>query len=47
MPATGELVPMHMACSHAGLGAGGGCPLPLRFLMPNPAFGGDLGQKIN
>jgi len=42
-----------------GVGAGGGRPLPLRgsgvntpefflrFLMPNPAFGGNLGQKIN
>ena len=41
------------------VGAGGGRPLPLRgsemshpenflrFLMPNPAFGGNLGQKIN
>jgi len=53
-PATGELAPPHTACSRAG----GGCPLPLResggvnpgiflgFLMPNPAFWGNLGQKM-
>jgi len=53
-PATGELAPPHTACSRAG----GGCPPPaegvrgvnpgnfLGFLMPNPAFGGNLGQKI-
>jgi len=47
-----ELAPPRTACSRAGVGAGG-CPrvtpgnLFLGFLMPNPAFGGNLGQKMN
>jgi len=50
-----DLGPSNGACSRVG----GWVPLPLRgsgvlpleiflrFLMPNPAFGGNLGQKIN
>jgi len=54
--ATGELVPLHTACSPAVGRCGRGRPslwggiTPgkfLRFLMPNPVFGGNLGQKIN
>ena len=49
--------PPRTACSHAGVGAGGGRSLPLRgsrgvtarkffgFLMPNPAFGGQFGPE--
>ena len=55
----GSLRPRARLLAVLGVGAGGGRPLPLsgsgvsppekflRFLMPNPAFGGNLGQKIN
>jgi len=55
----GSLRPRARRVAVLGVGAGGGRPLLLsgsgvsppenflRFLMPNPAFGGNLGQKIN
>ena len=55
----GDLAPHARRVAVLGVGAGGSHPLPLRgsgvsppeiflrFLMPNPAFGGNLGQKIN
>jgi len=55
----GSLRPRARRVAVLGVGAGGCRPLPLRgsgvspsetfliFLMPNPAFGGNLGQKIN
>ena len=43
----GSLCPRARRVAVLGMGAGGGRPLPLRFLMPNPAFVGNLGQKIN
>ena len=44
-----SLRPQRTACSRAGDGCGGSRTpgIFLRFLMPNPAFGGNLGQKIN
>jgi len=54
----GSLRPRARRVAVLGVGAGGGRPLLLRvsggvtpenfwrFLMPDPAFGGDLGQKI-
>jgi len=59
VPATGELAPRARRVAVLGVVAGGGRLLPLkgsgvsppkiflRFLMPNPAFGGSLGQKQN
>ena len=43
----GSLRPRARRVAVLGMGAGGGRPLFFRFLMPNPAFGGNLGQKIN
>ena len=45
----GSLRPSARRVALLGVGAGGGRPTEnfLRFLMPNPAFGGNLGQKIN
>jgi len=55
----GSLRPRAQRVAMLGVGAGGGRPLPLResrgmtpgnffeIFLPNPAFGGNLGQKIN
>jgi len=59
VPATGELAPRARRVAVLGMGAGEGRLLPLResgrtppenflrFLMQNPAFGSNLGQKTN
>ena len=55
----GSLHPRAWRVAVLGVGVGGGRPLPLRrsrmsppgkfmrFFMPNPTFGSNLGQKIN
>ena len=44
-PATGELAPRARRVAVLGWVREG--KIFLRFLMPNPALGGNLGQKIN